>query len=117
MVSSFDRQLRRNGNGQTVSQYAFKKVIETLAMKQCQLNRSGKGNLPNDDINQLWTSKQLGVSTPDTDLRIYGCITPYILVCEAVKSIVICVGVTFPCSLTNMAVNICSSPTNQDAFW
>jgi len=122
MVSSFDRQLRRKGYGQTISQGpAFKKVIETLAMKQRQLKRSGKGNLPkksdplsDDDIKINYGLRNSSVYLPLIQFsRLYGCITPYILVCEAVKNIVICVGVTFPCSLTNMAVNICSSPKDK----
>ena len=73
MISSFDRQLRCKAYPQTISQGpAFARVRETLTMKQRQLKKDGKGNLPrkseplsDDDIDHLWKSCQLGVSTTD----------------------------------------------------
>ena len=54
----------------------FAKVIETLAMKQRQLKREGKGNIPNkseplsdEDIQQLWDTEQLGAATTDSILQ------------------------------------------------
>ena len=77
MISSFDRQLRRKNYGQSIAcGHEFARVRETLAMKQRQLKREGKGNLPNksepltdEDLNQLWDTHQLGSSTPDSILQ------------------------------------------------
>ncbi|XP_060554752.1 uncharacterized protein KIAA1958-like [Ruditapes philippinarum] len=77
MISSFDRQLRRKGYEQTIALGpGFAKVRETLSMKQRQLKKDGRGNLPkkseplsDKDIDHLWNSDQLGTRTPDTILQ------------------------------------------------
>lgn len=77
MITSFDRQLRRYGYEQNIAcGPGFAKVRDTLSMKQKQLKRDGKGNMPNksesltdSDVELFWEKGQLGMSTPDSILQ------------------------------------------------